>query len=484
MRVHESYPRISETGFGRAATCDVPDSRSRQVPPSQPRPAANSGPAGRNSLCHFGVFAFFLATVVPSWSDSPATHDRIGQVFSFLPAGAVARAAEPLHPQVYSEASGWGFEPDFPVRPTTNGVTADGTYFFSAQVPTGNWRVTVRLVGAAEGSRVTIKAELRRLMVETLPLAAGATVDRSFIVNVRTPEIPAQGAIAAGRVRLKSPRETTQEAWAWDDRLTLEFSGEHVVVQRIELVPVEVPTVYLLGDSTVCDQSREPFTSWGQMFTRFFDDRLAIASHAESGESYRDSIRERRLDKVLTLLRPGDWVLLQFGHNDQKQIAAGTGGPFTTYRDEIKHYVTTIRQAGGIPVVIAPMERRAFDEVGKIKPSLTDYATAAQQAARENGADFIDLHALSIPFYEALGPERSGRAFAVAAGKPDETHHSGYGAYELARCVATASKAQGLSFAKYLRADFQPFDPAHPDDPDAFAVPASPLVTTVRPLGN
>lgn len=385
---------------------------------------------------------------------------------------------------VYDEMHGHGFEPDFPVRRAAGGVTADEAFFYSVDVPEGNWRVTVELAGAPGGSRTTVKAELRRLMVETLALAPGETATRSFVVNVRNPQIPAQSGIEEGRVRLKVPRETTQEAWAWDNRLTLEFSGERPVVRAIQIEPAAVPTIFLLGDSTVCDQSREPYTSWGQMLTRFFGPEVAIASHAESGESYRDSLHERRLDKVMTMLQPGDWVLLQFGHNDQKQVAAGTGGPFSTYIDEIKEYVATIKAGGGVPVVISPMERRRFDEHGRIVPSLADYAGAAKLAAKETGAAFIDLNAMSIPLYEALGPEKSLAAFAAPDGKLDETHHAAFGAYELAKCVAAASRAKQFGFARFLAADFAGFAPAHPDNPQEFAVPPSPLVTSVRPLGD
>ncbi len=362
------------------------------------------------------------------------------------------------------------------------GITGENGFFFSVAVPEGNWRVTVQLAGAPGGSRTTVKAELRRLMVESLPLAENELATRTFIVNVRNPVIPARDGIPEGRVKLKS-REQGQEAWAWDERLTLEFSGERPVLRALTIEPAGVPTVFLLGDSTVCDQSREPYTSWGQMLPRFFGPGVAVASHAESGESCRDTLSERRLDKVLTVMQPGDWVLLQFGHNDQKQVDAGTGTALT-YKDEIRRCVAAVKSAGGKAVVVSPMERRRFDEAGRIEPSLDDYALAAKQAARESGAGFIDLHAMSIPLYEALGPERSLAAFAAPGGNVDETHHAAYGAYELARCVATAAQAQHLGFAAYLGPDFKAFNPAQPDDPATFAVPASPLVTSIRPLGD
>src|SRR5206468_3791890 len=108
---------------------------------------------------------------------------------------------------------------------------------------------------------------------------AGRSRRVSFIVNVRTPEI-----IGGGSVRLKAPRETTQEATAWDRRLSLEFNGTHPAVRRLEIEPVTVPTIYLLGDSTVCDQSGEPYASWGQMLTDMALPIIAIANHGESGE--------------------------------------------------------------------------------------------------------------------------------------------------------------------------------------------------------
>jgi len=220
------------------------------------------------------------------------------------------------------------------------------------------------------------------------------------------------------------------------------------------------------------------------MLPRFFKPEVAVANHAESGETYRDAIARRRLDKILGLLQPGDWVIMQFGHNDQKQIAAGKGGPFTTYKEEIKQHVEAIRARGGMPIIVSPMERRNFDDHGKVKPTLTDYAEAAKQAAHELGAAFIDLHAMSIPFYEAFGPEKSACAFAAPGGKVDNTHHNNYGSYELAKCIVESIRAQNLPLAKFIAADFTGFDPAHPDDGEKFAVPPSADFTNLRPLGD
>lgn len=377
---------------------------------------------------------------------------------------------------VYRPELGHGFEPGF--------GPGDAAFYFSVAVPEGNHRVTATLRGAPGGSTVTLKAELRRVLAGPLTLAEGVERTVTFVVNVRRPQIVAAYGLAPGEVRLKAPRETTQEAWAWDGRLTLEFNGIRPRLAALTIEPAGVPTIFLLGDSTVCDQSREPYTSWGQMLPRLFGPGVAIANHGESGETYRDSLARRRIDKIASVLRPGDWVLLQFGHNDQKQIAAGTGGPFTTYREEIARHVALVRAAGGVPVILSPMERRRFDAAGRSVATLDDYAQAARAAAAAAGAAFIDLHALSREFYEALGPEGSAVAFAAPDGRVDNTHHSAYGADQLARLVATAARAQRLGFARFLVPEFRDLDPARPDDPEKVSVPPSPLVTPLRPLGD
>jgi lysophospholipase L1-like esterase len=382
----------------------------------------------------------------------------------------------------FTAARAYGFEPGATLSATSYSIESTAPFYFSAAVPTeGNYRVTVTF---PIGADATVKAELRRLMVEqvTVP-ASGHPVTRSFIVNTRTPKIAATGEIKPGSVKLKAPRETTQEAWAWDNLITLEFSGAHPAVSAIEIEPVTVPTIFLIGDSTVCDQSKEPYNSWGQMLPRWFKPVVAIANHGESGETYRDSIGRRRLDKMLSVMKPGDWMLMQFGHNDQKQLAAKSGSPFTTYKAEIKQHVDAVRAHGGTPVILSPMERRGFDASGKVIPSLADYAEAARQAAKELNVAFIDLNALSKPLYEALeaqGSEFSRKAFAGQ----DNTHHSNYGSYELAKCIVQALRDQKLPLAQWIVDDWKPFDPAHPDDVIAFAVPASPSFTNERPLGD
>jgi lysophospholipase L1-like esterase len=394
---------------------------------------------------------------------------------------------------VFSRERGYGFEPGASLISINRGgdavrgdfITSSEPFHFTTRVPReGNYRVTVTLGDADSQSTTTIKAELRRLMIEKVETTRGKFQTVSFIVNTRTPQIVAVNNIKAGVVRLKTPRESVQEAWAWDDALTLEFSNTRPALCAIEIEAVNVPTIFLIGDSTVCDQSQEPYNSWGQMLPRWFKPVVAIANHGESGETYRDSIGRRRLDKILSVMKPGDWLIMQFGHNDQKQIATKTGGPFTTYQEEIKRHVEGVRSRGGVPVIVSPMERRGFDESGKVRASLIEYADAARQSAQLLGVVLIDLNALSKDLYAALGPEKSARAFATPDGKVDNTHHNNYGSFQLAKCIVHALRAQKLAIAEFIVPEFTDFDPKHPDDPDAFAVPASRAFTNQRPLGD
>ncbi len=403
----------------------------------------------------------FALRASASFADEPLRFD--------FGTGKVPPGFQRVLPTTVFTKSGHGFEPGAAIVSDdgSNFCESEKPFFFSVALPEGNYRVTFTPGNGAGNSATTIKAELRRLMVEN------TTDARSFIVNVRTPRI-AEGV----SVHLKD-REKTAEAWNWDEKLTLEFNGAHPSVARIEVARAEVPVLFLLGDSTVCDQPREPFASWGQMLPRFFKPEIAVANHAESGESLRSSFGAKRLEKVASQLKPGDTVLIQFGHNDEKERGEGVGA-FTTYKASLKQYIAAVRAHGGEPVLVTPVQRRTFEPDGKIRNSHGDYPEAVKQAAAEEGVPLIDLHALSATLYETLGPEKSGVLF-----KPgDGTHHNNYGAYELARCVVEGIRAAKLPLEKFLADDLPPFDPAHPDALQSFAIPASPQTTEVTPLGN
>jgi len=350
-------------------------------------------------------------------------------------------------------------------RVAGGGVTSDRPFFFSVAVPEGDYRVTVVFGDSAGGTTNYVKAEARRLMVEDVRTAKGEFATRHFTVNTRTVEYP------GGKVHLKS-REVKDEVVTWDDKLTLEFTGPRVVLRSLEIAPVtNVTTVYIAGDSTVCDQPLEPWNSWGQMLPRFFDETVAVANYAESGESIRSSLGAHRFDKIWSVIRPGDYLFVQFGHNDMKDKATNA---LAVYKSNLTQIVAKARLHGATPVLVTSMERKA----GVDAPTLAGYPETVREVAREQGVALIDLNAMSLKFYKALGPN-IGLAFQ------DGTHHNNYGSYELARCVVEGVKADKLELVKHLAPGMGAFDPSKPDDVKTFFMPASPMRDpAAKPEGN
>lgn len=364
----------------------------------------------------------------------------------------------------YSAAKGFGFEPGLGVNSGDDCVASEKPFSFSVRVPEGNYMVTATFGGDAIASDNTVKAEMRRLMLEQVKTAKGETTTRKFTVNVRTPQI------ADGRAVGLKQREKDNEMINWDDRLTLEFNGPRPALRSLEIEPVQVPTVFLMGDSTVCDQPREPWNSWGQMLPRFFGPGVAVANHAQSGESIGSSLSARRFEKVFSQMKSNDWLFVQFGHNDMKSKATNA---LAVYKSNLKKIVAQTRERGATPVLVTSMERKTGIE----RDTLEGYPNAVRDVAKEDGVALIDLHSLSKILYRALGPNLD-RAFQ------DGTHHNNYGSYELARCVVAGIRAHRLGLGKYLADDVGAFDPAHPDDPEQFKMAASASVDTKKPDGN
>jgi lysophospholipase L1-like esterase len=434
----------------------------------------------RIRLCFFAVVIISSITAI---AQAQRPSDKTHFKFDFGIGKTAPDYTKVLPTTIYSKEIGYGFEPGAPVLAIDHNVagalrrdfiTSDKAFFFSVALPEGNYQVKV-LFGNARGiTDTTVKAELRRLMLENVHTTYGKFVTRTFTVNIRTPKIA-----SGSEVKLKD-REKTSEIWAWDEKLTLEFNGSRPAVCALEIKRAgNIPTIFLLGDSTVCDQPLEPYNSWGQMLTRFFNQGVAIANHAESGESLRSSLGARRLDKVLSLMKPGDYLFIQYGHNDQKEKGEGVGA-FTTYKTDLKYFLTEARKRGGMPVLLTSVNRRNFNADGKVFSTLGDYPDAVRQLAKEESVPLIDLNAMSKMLYEALGEERAGLLFKVG----DGTHHSNYGSYELAKCVVEGIRANKLGIVKYIVDDLRSFEANHPDPFEAFKVPASPQQTSVKPLGN
>ena len=371
----------------------------------------------------------------------------------------------------YSEETGYGY--DLVETPTKD---SKSPFFFSVRVPDGNYKVTVRLGSRKQAGITTVRAESRRLFIESVPTKKKEFIERTFIVNKRNTHIDGNEY-----VRIK-PRE--KRKLNWDDKLTLEFNGSVPVCESITIEPADttVTTVFLCGNSTVVDQDNEPWASWGQMIPYFFDTNVCIANYAESGESANTFIAAGRLKKALSQMKKGDYLFMEFGHNDQKQKGPGKGA-YYSFMTSLKTFIDEARLRGAHPVLVTPTQRRSFDPDGHIRDTHEDYPEAIRWLAEKENVPLIDLNEMTRTLYEAMGVEPSKRAFVhyPAGSYPgqtqdfaDNTHFNPYGAYEIARCIVEGLKTQVPDLARHLK-PFPTFDPAHPDNPDNFHWDDSPV---------
>ncbi len=400
--------------------------------------------------------------------------------FDFTPGSEALEGFVKVAPgDMYEDVRGYGYD--------LGGGTAesgDAPFFFSVKVPDGNYLVTATLGGESAGE-TTIRAESRRLFFDGVRTGVNGTAVCRFVVNKRDTIIP-----GGGRVRIK-PRERAK--LNWDDRLTLEFNGPSPRLLELEVERVgDVPTVFLCGNSTVVDQDNEPWASWGQVIPAFFTEGVCFANYAESGESADTFISAGRLAKALTQMKAGDWVFMEFGHNDEKQEGPGRGA-FQSFLASLRTFVDEARAVGANPVLVTPTQRRSFGGDGRIRDTHGDFPEAMRWLSESEGVPLIDLCGMTRTLYEALGVEGSKRAFVhYPAGTypgqdvdlEDDTHFNPYGACQVAKCVVEGMKALGLPLVRCLRPDFKDYDPANPDPVEDFRWSDSPFIEIVKPDGN
>lgn len=382
----------------------------------------------------------------------------------------------------YDDFNGYGY--DFGSKPSEKGKTP---YFFSVRVPDGNYMVTVRLGDKKRKSHTMVRAENRRLMNDAIELPKKKTEDFTFIVNKRSPGINLKDT-----VRLNA-REIG--VCNWDDKLTLEFTGDSPAVESITIRPVEesdeVTTIFYCGDSTVVDQAEEPWASWGQIIPSFFDSKIAVSNHAESGQKTSSFFSSKRYEKVLSMAKPGDYVFVEFGHNDEKDKGPGAGA-YYNYAHNLKIFIDRARKQGLNVVFLTPTARRNFDNNGKIINTHGDYPTVMKDVAERENVPLIDLTDLTTTLYETLGVEGSKKALVhYPAGTfkgqdkelADNTHFNTYGATQVAKCVREGIAEKLPELAKHLK-PYTKYSPSSPDDPTTFYWPLSTFVKVEKPLGN
>jgi lysophospholipase L1-like esterase len=135
-------------------------------------------------------------------------------------------------------------------------------------------------------------------------------------------------------------------------------------------------TIFMIGDSTMADKPlipENPERGWGQLLDSYFLPHVVIENHAANGRSSKSFRDEGRWKSVLDRMHHGDWVIIQFGHNDEKSDETRHTDPFTTYTKNLKRYVNEAREKGGLPILATPVARRNFDDSGYLQQTHGDY---------------------------------------------------------------------------------------------------------------
>lgn len=225
-------------------------------------------------------------------------------------------------------------------------------------------------------------------------------------------------------------------------------------------LPTKKIKVYLIGDSTMSVKqiSNYPETGWGMPFAYFFDESVTVDNRAQNGRSTKSFMTEGRWKSVTDSLKAGDYVFIQFGHNDEVKIKK----TYTTeeeFKNNLGKYVSESLKAGAFPVLITPVARRSFDAAGKVLETHQVYSEIVRTVAREMNVPLIDLDKRSMLLLQTMGVENSNVLFNKLVpgqhpnypkGVDDNTHFNEYGARRMAELVLSELKKLNLELANRI----------------------------------
>jgi lysophospholipase L1-like esterase len=286
----------------------------------------------------------------------------------------------------------------------------------------GNYNVTVELGSATAAATTRVLAETRRIELQPTNTAAGAYFRYTFTVNVRT-EIH-DGYGAPGNI------------------LNLSFDGAAPALHGVGFAAATVPTIFIAGDSTVCDwdpATYNPFTSygatdvsgWGQELSQYLHAGIAVANYADSGET-AGTFYTKFYPPEKAAMKQGDFLFVQFGHNDMKTDTAAT------YQANLTKYITDARAKNVVPVLITPVARESGANFNGFDQTMRDLATAQKVA-------LIDLTNLALTYYGTLSSAAKTATFI------DGTHFHEAGATQIANLVAQAMKGLNIGLESYVK---------------------------------
>jgi len=239
------------------------------------------------------------------------------------------------------------------------------------------------------------------------------------------------------------------------------FTGSFLLIATA--LPAKHINVYMIGDSTMClyDTDRLPLTGWGMPFADYFDSSVTIKDEAKGGRSTRTFLSENHWAPIVDSLHAGDYVLIQFGHNDEANEPqfADRYTPLADYRKNLVKFITESRSKKAIPVLITPVTRRNFDKNGQIKETHLEYSKVVRAVGDSLKVPVIDLDERSRDLVGKLGPETSKMIYMQVdsgehpnypLGKHDNTHFNEYGARLMAELVLNEIKRLHIDLEDHI----------------------------------
>lgn len=289
----------------------------------------------------------------------------------------------------------------------------------STPVPNGTYEVTLT-VTAHEAITLSILSQSRRFMIQDAAMKKDEKRKFTFDVSVCDYH--------------KRDEDYTNVNGVMIDILC---DGDFTAVSEVS--PVNIPVIYIAGDSTVTDQPAQypynplsTYCGWGQMFPQLLNTGIAVENHAQSGSTSED-FKKINFTAFENKIKEGDFLIIEFGHNDQKiETLDAYGG----YSDNLKYFINFAREKGATPIICSPINRIIFQEDGTLLNLLGEYRNAAKKVCEETGTYFIDLWSRTTEFFEAAGPIRAWGYFWGDGTDRDYTHTNDIGGKIIAKFVA------------------------------------------------
>lgn len=370
------------------------------------------------TIVNCATAAAAIAFTAAAWAASSANWK-----FDFG-SGTVASGYIQVKPTTaYSSTAGYGFASTSGLSSVDRGapdsllgdyITGTSAFKFSANVPNGNYNVTVITGDNAGASDTSVKSEYERIAVENIRTTSGNFSRYTFTLHIR------------------------------DGVMDLTFYGSAPKVNGVEIAAVSPIVLYLAGDSTVCDQTALPYAGWGQEFTSYNQAGLSVANYADSGESSASFWSGFYVPLVQPIIKAGDYLFVEFGHNDEKSLTTDE------YKSWLQKYVDDAKAHGAHPVLVTPLERIVFSG-STLTWSHGAFPDAMKQVATANNVPCLDLTTMSHNLWQSLGQTVATTYFVSG----DKTHTNPQGAMRVAALIRDGIRQLKLPIASYLTNSYQ-----------------------------